>query len=299
MHTLAIFCSRETPEQLLPTLLAASAACVAADVGVDVMVNGNRALAEFAAQYYRRNANTAYRVFHIAAADKANAWNQHLHALSRDEGTDFYIDGGVRLRPDALLRLQAVIDAEPQVLAACALRKNDTASYRAGSFWGCFCALTAEGRTLLRRRNIRLPYGIYRTDSTLGSFMSFGLDPVRNPWDPHRYIAHDTSGLWSTPRKRFWHPGDISDTLRRRRRPARGVLENRAVKYLLTVKHMQPEQLPNHVRRLIESWQQEAPDEATQLLRSSATLRRALSELQAIPDIEARMLLPERIETSV
>ena len=78
----AVFASRETTDVLRATLTAVQAA-VKRPTTIDVLVNGNRTLAEDAMKIIStltKNDNLAkFRLWFIALGDKAHTWNVYLH----------------------------------------------------------------------------------------------------------------------------------------------------------------------------------------------------------------------------
>jgi len=112
----------------------------------------------------------------IDVADKANAWNVYVHELITPERagrieTYFFMDGDVRLEPDALGRLAAALSTVPSAKAAGGMPATgrDRDSWRArmvknGVLAGNLYALRATFLDRVRQRGIRMPVGLIGED---------------------------------------------------------------------------------------------------------------------------------------
>lgn len=257
---------------------------------IDVLVNGNRTLADHLAAAFRAGSSTEaarVRVWYLAETDKANAWNQHIHHIWEGASLAFYVDGYVELDPDAIRQLTRAMQAHPETMAGTGVPSGGRSSKRLrqemlalGGMHGNFCCIRDSALLALRLRGIRLPLGIYRTDSTMGAMLGFGLDPARNEWNPLKYIAIAPEATWSTEGKKWWRWADIQTSYRRLDRQAQGRLENNAVRHHLAVRQLPPEALPRTVAELVLDWVARCPEEATPLLRSNQRVARALDRLQ-------------------
>lgn len=288
---IVVFSARETPDQLFQTLQAAVVAAKSTGC-IDVLVNGNPALATTIAN---RTATLArlpgpsplLRVWSLTQGDKANAWNNYIHHIWQGERISFFIDGYVRLNPDAIELLGNAVASQPYVLGGTGVPSMGRTApamraYMAthGGFHGNLCCIKGEVIRQLRHRNINLPFGLYRVDSLMGALLSFGLDPVRSNWDHHRILVHSDAS-WKTDPRYWWRLSDLSAQVRRILRQARGTLENAAVKNLFVVLKIQPEQLPATARSLVLQWLEENPEQARPILRKSILAKKALKDIQA------------------
>ena len=115
----------------------------------------------------------------IPLADKAHAWNVAMHDL-RDAldsslvDVQFFMDGDVRLLPDALPRLASAFAAAPTVKAVGGMPATgrDRAAWRDrmvryGSIAGNFYALRGSFVREIRRRGLRMPVGLIGEDRFL------------------------------------------------------------------------------------------------------------------------------------
>lgn len=287
---IVIFTARESPDQLLQTLLAAVVAAKNTTV-IDILVNGNPALATTIADRialaHWPSRSPLLRVWSLTQGDKANAWNNYIHHIWQGESISFFIDGYVRLNPDAIELLGNAVAAQPDVLGGTGVPSmGRTASamraYMAehGGFHGNLCCITGDVIRQLRLRNINLPFGLYRVDSLMGALLSFGLDPGNNNWDHHRILVHPDAS-WRTAPRYWWRLSDLKAQVKRIFRQARGTLENAAVKHLFIDMKIQPEQLPATARSLILQWLEQSPDQAHLIVSRNVLATKALKEIKA------------------
>jgi hypothetical protein len=94
-----VFAARETVEVLLQSV---QAACLAGQGPIDVLVNGNPDFASELAEHFALAGAPQVNIWSIAQGDKANAWDQYIHAIWAGQPLAFFIDGYVRLSPDSV-----------------------------------------------------------------------------------------------------------------------------------------------------------------------------------------------------
>lgn len=301
----AVFAARETPHELRSTLDAIVEAANAATV-IDVMVNGNAALAAAIAQWLgagKRGAGPAVvRVWSIALGDKAHAWNQYVHAVWPGAPLSFFVDGYVRLKPDALALLAAGMAASPGALGgtgvptsgrtAAKLRQHMLAE---GGMHGNLFVLTEAVMERLRQSRFHLPLGIYRTDSTLGAALAFGLDPSQYPWDIKNRVFVHPDASWTTEERKWWRYAEVKSQLKRLLRQSQGVLENLAVEDFLAHRKLAPADLPRTASELVLEWVERCPDKAGATLSRSPLSRIALKKFRAPRDWSAAEEAPALI----
>ena len=299
----AIFAARETPEVLFATLSATVAASAeSAATVIDLLVNGNPALAEAAALRVRerqqRGEWRGVRVWRIELGDKSHAWSQYLHQIWPGSQLAFFIDGYVRLKPDALARLGAGMQSAPNALGGSGVPSGGRAAARIartmldeGGIHGNLCCIRRSAMLQLRQRQFRFPLGIYRADGLLGAILAFRLDPRTHPWDLKNAVHVEAGATWDVDPKRWWRPGDIRATLRRRARQSQGELENRAMREHLELRQQAPESLPLTSARMVLDWAGRNPEEAAKVCRNGRVAR-ALDALRAPRDWSAAELSP-------
>lgn len=284
----AIFASREECTTLQRTIDSVRAATGPRDI-VDVLVNGNSGLVESLCRRLPLGDVDAVRVrvWWIALGDKAHAWNQYMHDLRTDGDATFFLDGYVSVRPDAFRLLAAAAAASPGALAATGVPTSGRSASRMrrdmlrdGGLHGNLFMLTSRAMQSIRRTGIRLPLGLYRTDSTIGAALAFGLDPARNQWDPKRFIVVQPKATWTTEPKHWWSYTQCIAQLKRIRRQAQGALENAAVQQLFAGQRRLPHELPATVEDLLLDWAEFCPDDVRRLTSRSPLRRAALGALQ-------------------
>lgn len=304
-QALVVFSSRESGELLHANLMALSEAVAAsgARAEVVVLVNGNASLVDdLLARLREAPPPYAVSLWRIPFGDKANAWNQYVHAIWRGERLAFFIDGYVTLPREAMPRLAAAVAAGgdhvlggtgvPSVgREARALREQ---LLRDGGYHGNFCCLKGETVAAMRDRGLRLPVGLYRTDSLMGALLSFGLHPEQGRWDPS-HIAVCADATWQLPPKQWWRWSDLKGQFKRLLRQGKGRVENAAVKFFLATRRQRFERLPTTARALVADWRAQAPVESEALLRAGVLNRRGFRELVAQADPVAGDLLPRLI----
>ncbi|MEP6557778.1 MAG: hypothetical protein ABJB17_04815 [Burkholderiales bacterium] len=313
-NAVAIFTARETPEVLRATMTAASAAAAQASASapdrrsmIDVLVNGNIGLAEAAAQHARTLiANVAsaprLRVWHLALADKAHAWNQYIDAIWPTAELAFFVDGYVRLWPNTLERLSARVHASADAMGGSGVPtvgRSAAAATRAmladgGIHGNCFCLKRA---TLLQLNDIgfRLPLGLYRGDSLIGAALAYRLNPAKYRWDLKRAVVVEPTATWDMQDAHFWRLSDWRARWRRLDRQAQGQLENLAVREHLTLRRQPPQTLPRTAAELVVGWAERCPDAASHLIRSSSRVARAFEAFREPRDWRAAEVPPELV----
>ena len=302
---LVIFANRESLHQLRQTLAAAQTSASACAV-IHVLVNGNPTLANaIAAELAQRQdskASTglapAVKVWSIPLGDKANAWNQYIHQIWAGETLAFFIDGYVRLNPDAVGLLGSAVQANAQALggtgvptmgrSAKALRENMIINT---GFHGNFCCIKGDTLGQMRDEKIRLPVGLYRTDGLMGALLCFGLDPGRHAWEDFRIHVHPTAS-WQIDPARWWRPQDVLAHLKRTFRQTRGKLENAAFADHLANRRCAPAALPDTAQAMVLEWVSRCPEDVARLAQGSWLMKPALAALRSASLPPAASLAP-------
>lgn len=285
---IVIFASRESVGVLLQAVQAAGVAG-RGRAQIDVLVNGNPGLAaEFAARMAGAPpvaGGPAVNIWSIAQGDKANAWNQYIHRIWAGQALSFFIDGYVRLNPDAVALLGDALVANPSLLGGTGMPSTGRTAAAArekmaeqGGFHGNFCCITGPTIAQLRQRHIALPLGLYRVDSLMGALLSFNLNPANNDWNHRRILVHPTAS-WQTEAKHWWRPADLKARFKRTLRQAKGLLENEAVKQFLEREQLPPETLPTTASALVNQWLQHHPVQARRFMRQHPLTFFALKDI--------------------
>ena len=301
-----VFAARETPNELKATLIAVQAA-IQKPTTIDVLVNGNRALAENSVKIIsalsKSNNLAKYRLWFIHLGDKAHAWNVYLHNIWPGDGPAYFIDGYARPNANALALLEQGLRTNTNSFGASGVPTvgRTAAKLRAGQIeergihGNLFC-LRANTMSNLRNIGFHLPLGIYRTDPTIGAVLKYSLNPISNSWNPER-IYVDSQATWATDIKNWWSYSELKGQFKRLIRQAQGDLENRAVRHHLSICKRAPQDMPETILALVEIWLKENPLEAATFLKSILR-RHALNQLQRPRDWSLAAFPPELIEIS-
>ena len=281
--SIVIVSSRESVSKLLDCMHSAVVAAGKVPTSVDVMVNGNRALADAVARSVQQgelsNSPVGVRIWYIRVGDKANALNQYLHQVLLQSEVTFFLDGYVRVMPDALELLSERLALTPGAMAAGAIPRTRKSVKlhrqnvgKDGAMHGNLFAVRSEVCWRLRERGFRVPLGTYWTDGLMGAVFCFGLDPAKNRWEPAR-IAAEPRATWEFDRAVWWRLNDLRGHFKRLLRQAQGRLENQAIRNHMAVQRKTAESLPQTSAELVERWIAEFPAEARKfLLRSPMSL---------------------------
>jgi hypothetical protein len=310
--SVAVFSSRETSDTLSSSIEAVIDALAGVPTSIDVIVNGNRQLANETGKHVQSlrvatSAPISIRVWHIVIADKAHAWNKYLHEIWPGSEVAFFVDGYVRVMPDALALLSDGLAATPKALAASGVPNMGRSAnllrermQREGGGHGNLHALRGNVCSRLRERGFRLPLGTYWTDGLLLGVICFDLDPARNEWDVSRILRHPQA-TWAFRPLAWWRPADVRSHWNRIMRQARGSLENLAIREHLHIQRKTPESLPRTVSELVESWLDAFPSAARAIfirkplcLVAARKLRhpRDWSQTALPPELVAQVVLP-------
>lgn len=285
-------------------------ACAPPPSTIDLLVNGNPALADAMRSAWPSLVESApmgtrLRLWSILLGDKAHALNEYLHRIWPTGSAALIVDGYVRVHTDTLALLAAALDASPDALAATGVPGSGRSAGRlrtqmlaeGGLHGNCFL-LGEAALQALRDMAFRLPLGLYRTDSTLGAALSFGLDPARHDWQPLRFIRIEPNARWDVDAKPWWRPSELRAHWRRRQRQAAGALENRAVRYLYAERRLPPASLPGTVADLVLGWQSNHAEACAALLRSNPGTRAAWPRITAPRDWSAAQHQPSLLATT-
>src|SRR5438270_3938822 len=87
---------------------------------IDVIINGNRSLAD-AASAWSDSSLANVRIWFLETLDKAHAWNEYLQRIWTSSNVAFFMDGYVRVMPDALRLLAAKLADDKKALSVSAV----------------------------------------------------------------------------------------------------------------------------------------------------------------------------------
>jgi hypothetical protein len=297
--SIAVFSSREKPDVLGATVRAIEAAVGQRSATLDVMVNGNRPLAESVGHRVVHGGHTPtrlkIRVWYLQAGDKSHAWNCFIHDIWPGGDPTFFIDGYAQVHTDALSLIAEGLAGAPDALAASgvptvgrsakALREE---MLRVGGAHGNLYALREATMARLRSSKFRLPLGLYRTDPLLTSALCFGLEPQRAEWKWSRIFVHPTASWDFTPLD-WRRPSDALAYFKRFARHSQGELEKMAYKHHFVTRRASPESLPDTSARLVQDWRSACPSEFRAAIMRRPILLLGLQRLR-------RLTVPSRQE---
>jgi hypothetical protein len=233
--------------------------------------------------------------------DKAHAWNEYVHRIWPSGTTAFYIDGYVEVKPDALSRLDQRLAQSPEALAAAgvptcgrsapALRAQLISS---GGLHGNMHAIGAEAMAGLRAAGVRLPLGLYRTDSLIGAVLMYKLDPAQYRWDTARIVV-EPEATWDVRGMSELSKKNIVGQFKRILRQAQGDLENRAVREHLAIRRDLPQLLPRTGQELVNGWLRDHPREALRMFLKKPARYYAARKLRAGRDWSNAAVAPELV----
>ena len=298
----AVIASRESSATLTRSIGAVFEACASRQVTVDVLINGNPALADEMATLLDTGTfacrNGSLRIWSITVGDKAFTWNEYLHRIWPAGAMAFFIDGYAEVRPDAFTALERSLGQRSEALGATGVPTSGRSAaqlreqmLRSGGLHGNMHVLRAETMAELRAVGFRLPIGLYRTDSLIGAMLMFGLDATRHAWSPKR-IAVEADATWEVPDLSALSLQNVKSQLKRMVRQAQGELENRAVReHLVTLKRPAPD-LPDNAQLLVKEWMARNPSELRALFLKRPLCLYAAYKLRAGRDWSAAGKMP-------
>lgn len=254
---------------------AAMLACQGRAFTIDVLVNGNRLLAEEAAEFVSNlpgvARSDAVRLWFVPLGDKAHTWNEYVHQIGPRNATTFFVDGYAEVRPDAFALIDEGIMNSPDALGATGVPTcgRSAKSLREemindGGIHGNMYALSADAMNEIQKTGFRLPLGLYRTDPLIGAVLMFRFAPSKFSWDRSRILVHPQA-TWFVKQDSIWSSGKLIGQFKRRMRQAQGRLENRAVREHLSIGRRAPETIERTINGLINQWIAAQPAQAARL----------------------------------
>lgn len=305
--TVAIIAARESIETLARCIKATLTACASHGAVIDVVINGNPALAEQAATLVRSGTldqgPSTMRVWSIAVGDKAHAWNQYVHHIWPGSEIAYFLDGYVEARRDAFGALSRRLAEAPEALgvtgvpsAGRSAAKTREYMLQHGGIQGNMHALSGAAMAGMRERGLRLPLGLYRTDSLVGAFLLLNLAPESAKWEPKRMVVAGDA-TWDIPGQSSLTFRNVKAQFKRILRQAQGELENRALREHMTVRRLPAQQLPETAAELVKQWITTQPQQARVLLKKP-TCRYAAYKLHAQRDWSAAKIPPQLLHGS-
>jgi hypothetical protein len=242
-------------------------------------------------------------VWYISVPDKAHAWNAYFQHIWPNATTSFFVDGYVMPRKNSFALLSTALQEHPDAYAASAVstigfssRKQQRFQERNTGINGNLFAMTNTAIVCLRESGFRLPRGLYRTDPTMQSFLKLDFKPGSGKANRRRVVVVKEA----TYDRRAFSPFKLSDLRTQWRRVLRqrqGDLEIQAVRQLLSVRKIDPRQMPDTVRDLIVGWMHESPRQWWVMAAANPLRLLAARHVRAFCDWSAAADPPELVLT--
>lgn len=302
--SVAIVSSRESIDTLRSAVEAVLKTLSSTPATIDVIVNGNRRLAEQMAAALPELRSTgscpvSLRLWHIEVGDKAHAWNEYLHSIWQPSDVVYFIDGYAQVSPGCLSLLKEGLDRVPHAWAisgvptlgrnAQSLREE---MIQESGGHGTLHALRGNVCLQMRQRGFRIPLGLYRVDGLVFALIAFALDPATNSWDTSRTVVHPDV-TWTFRPLAWWRLSDLRTYGRRLLRQAQGDLENRAIRQHLAIQKRSPESLPATCSELVLSWWKAYPSDVRGVVLRNPLRYIAFRKLRRPRDWSPAKLAPE------
>ena len=296
-RSIAIFSARESVDTLLGSIKAAIRACGNVTAIVDILVNGNRPLADAVAPFLAGLRDLApsctVRLWFIPMGDKGHTWNQFLHEINPKAEYSFFIDGYVAVRADALQLIEDGLKRDPKAVAATGLPSSGRSAaalrqsmIQNGGLHGNLFAMRRSVLLTLAERGFRLPLGIYRNDSLLATVCNYNLSPAENEVDTKRVMIQ-ANATWDVMEDATALRQKISTHLKRKLRQGQGDLENYALHHHFTERRLRPEALPATSAVLVKEWVHQHPREYRELWLKNPLILHAFSKISQTRDWSA------------
>jgi hypothetical protein len=269
--SVAVFTARESIQTLTECVNAAIAACLGREAVIDILVNGNEALAHEAAQLVTAldaPEGIIVRAWFIRLGDKAHTWNLYLGQIWQGTGLAFFVDGYANVRGDAFLLIDQALAASPDALGATGVPTSGRTAkalrhhlLTEGGIHGNLYAISIEGMLMLLANQFKLPLGLYRTDPLVAAVLMFRCDPKKFGWNSKIIVVHPEA-TWDVRQSSPWTVANLLVALKRKLRQAQGVLENRAAREHLAIRKRAPSAISRTAAEFVRQWVEENPQAA-------------------------------------
>lgn len=226
----AIF-GRNEAGSIGPCLDALAVAAHGHALHVTLLLNGTTDDSHREACVALRRSGLAARIYAIAEADKANAFNHFVQHLRPAAQTYFFVDAYARVAPDALQLLDQALAATPDAQAAAAVPRTGRSAARLREemirnpgLHGSLFALRGSFVERIAAMGLALPLGLYRGDGLIGSFVLHDLDAVNGGWHGARLVVEPRAS-WAAPQLQPWRWQDWRRQWHRMIQQGRGRLQ--------------------------------------------------------------------------
>ncbi len=202
--SVAVFAYNE--EQSIEVCLASIEACAdEADLNIFVLVNGSRDRTEQIVRAYAARWPNVHPIV-IAPGDKANAWNHYTHQIAPESAdAHAFIDGDMTITRGSMAALLRAFRDDPSANGCAALPVcgRNLEKYRDKirtnrEIFGNFYAIRGTYLKEFRRRNIRLPFGMFGEDGLVTTLLRWNLN-MRGDRDDCRITVAEGAGFCYEP----------------------------------------------------------------------------------------------------
>lgn len=237
--------ARSEAAALARCLAAIRVAAAGQDAQVTVLLTGRAEASVAVAEGFAAAGGPRLRVFHIPHADRANAWNQYVHALRPEAAMHVFVEAHAAMAPEALRSLAAALAEHPASMAATGLPCSGprAAAVRAGlrrggQLHGALHALRGEFLDGIAKAGLRLPVGLGEIHPVIAGLLGAGLLG-------EGIVVAEEAG-WRAAPLNWFSPQSAVRAWRRRLRQARAGFEAEALAGV--------EPLPETAAPLLRDW---------------------------------------------
>ncbi|WP_052389727.1 glycosyltransferase family 2 protein [Belnapia moabensis] len=210
--SVAVFAYNEE-ERVVAALDRLDACGTGVELRIHVLINGCTDGTERVVRAWRPRHATVMPVV-IARGDKANAWNHYVHDVAPiDAAIHVFTDGDMLVSPGSVAAFLRQFEAEPHANGCAGLPMSGRSreAFRAKlvnnrEMAGNLYALRGSFVAEVRRRGIRLPFGIFGEDGLVAALVKFNLD-MRGREDDLRITAAHEAGF-AYPSLSPWRPSN-------------------------------------------------------------------------------------------
>lgn len=270
---LCIFSSRESISVLHKTISNAlyNLQDTHYDFLINVLINGNPTLYNSIRNLFR---DSRVNFHYLEIADKASAWNYHIHNLASEQRHSIYIDGYVLINSASVVAmLNNVVEncllgttGVPSSIFSMTRLQPEKAKF---GFHGNCCVISRSAIEKFQNRNIRIPIYMYRVDGFVGAVLSFGFNQFENDWLPECFCPVTLNATWKVQRNYLNIFKEIKVRVNRKKNQAKGEFENAAITFALLKLNCSFEKLPSDIYSLIRMFRNDCPEEYEKIKNKS------------------------------
>ena len=221
-------------------LTSIAAAAAGRRTRITVIINGSHDGSAGQARATGLTLGLPITVYTIPFGDKANAINTFWYDLRGDAEHYVFVDAYVTISPESLAGIARTHETRPDVNVTTGIAINGRTEAKSarvtleqgGTIHGQLYAMPRGFLDRITALGIRLPVGLYRGDSIIGTMACHDLDPPSHPWT-NAHLLGVAEATYAIDTLSIFRPADIRRQFRRKIRQMRGVLENEAVKTII------------------------------------------------------------------